>query len=211
MPEPVPFRLRNHPWAEPNPHAGVLPGAADGWMLPEKNWALLFHTTTETNAAAILRDGFRPSPALKVGGSPLSWGQAPGREMPPGIWTSIRPTLPDDRDIWMPAICQEPWAVLQISVPFGVLADRCVLEHTWPVAQFCLRPEDVLETCLLEPEEMPWLLHPEAAQKIASFVREALEAGEEDYHQPSPYVEALLEALMGIEASQAVEMEEAAL
>lgn len=177
------FSLPWHPWDQPDPHCGVMPGAADGWSFRSQDLALLFHTTTEANAAAILRDGFRPSEALEVGGARL-WGlDVPGREMPPGIWASIRPTVPNDSDTWMPDVCQEPWAVLYLVVPLSVLRDRCVFEHTWPVAQFCLTKADVGGLGLLPPEQMARLIHPETVRKIASF--------RSDYHIPSPYLDAL--------------------
>jgi len=190
----TPYPLRNHPWEAPDPHAGVLPGAADGWRIGRL--AVLFHTTTEANAAAILRDGFKSSPPIEVGGWAALGGTA-GRLTPAGIWASIRPTIPNDSDTWMPHVCDQPWAVLQIVAPLSVVADRCVFEHTWPVAQFCLRPDDVLEVCILAPAQMPLLIHPETVRKIASF--------REDHHHPSPYLDAI-DAAAAIDAATAGEV-----
>jgi hypothetical protein len=157
-----------------------MPGAADGWCI-DGRLAVLFHTTTEANAAAILRDGFRPSPPIEVGGHP-SVG-APGREMPPGVWASIRPTIPHCSDVWMPSVCNEPWAVLQVVAPLFVLPDRCLFEHTWPVVQFCLRPADVLGVEVLPPSQMPLLIHPATVKRLASFRSE--------WHGQSPYLDAI--------------------
>jgi hypothetical protein len=132
------FTLKGHPWELPSGGDGVIPGAADGWLIPSKGWALVFHTTTTTRAAAILRDGFDLSPPREVGGFRWLDPDAPaGRVMPSGVWASIRPTIPDDRDTWMPCVCDEPWEVLQIHTPAATLARKCVFEPTWPVVQFC--------------------------------------------------------------------------
>lgn len=175
------FTLRNHPWATPDMDCGVMPGAADGWCV-DGRFAILFHTTTEDNAAAILRDGFKPSPPIEVGGWAAFGGPA-GRQMPPGIWASIRPTIPNDSDIWMPSVFSCPWAVLQLVAPLSIVADRCIFEHTWPVAQFCLQPADVLGMTTLHPSQMPQLIHPETVRKLSSF--------RQDYHRPSPYLDAI--------------------
>ncbi|MCP9784154.1 hypothetical protein KBY83_12670 [Cyanobium sp. WKJ7-Wakatipu] len=161
-----------------------MPGAADGWGVAGR-FVVLFHTTTETNANSILRDGFTPSPAIEVGGFAALGGPG-GRQMPPGIWASIRPTVPNDSDVWMPDVANHPWAVLQIVAPMTVLSERCVIEHTWTVAQFCLRPDDVLGVTLLLPSQMPLLIHPETVKNMASYRR--------DYHHPSPYLDAIDEA-----------------
>ena len=176
------YTLRRHPYENPIPDQGVMEGAADGWL--SGRFAILFHTTTETRAAAILRDGFRPSPALEVGGFRTLGPEYPaGRMTRPGIWASIRPTVPNDSDAWMPDVCGESWAVLQMVADLKVIPRRVVLEPTWPVVQFCLEPADVLGVTLLPPEQMPRLMHPETALKIASF--------RADYHLPSLYLDAL--------------------
>jgi hypothetical protein len=176
-----PFVLRHHPWATPDPEYGVMPGAANGWCI-DRRLALLFHTTTKEYASAILRDGFSPSPPIEVGGWAL-FGGPDGRKMPSGVWVSIRPTIPNDSDIWMPDLCAHDWVVLQVVVPLDVLPDRCVFEHTWPVAQFCLQPADVLNTTILSPAEMPPLIHPETVRMLASYRGE--------HHRQSPYLDAL--------------------
>ena len=200
-PEPptlTPYTLPNHPWAGNSwtqadlAAHGVMAGAADGWCIGER-LSLLFRTTTEANAAAILRDGFNPSPPLEVGGHP-SIGVS-GRQMPAGIWASIRPTIPNDMDTPMPHVCGQPWAVLQMAVPSCVLADRCIFEPTWPVAQFCLKPADVLGVCILSPAQMPLLIHPATVRKLASF--------RADYHHPSPYLDAI-DAAAAIDGTQEV-------
>jgi hypothetical protein len=186
----TPCTLGGHPWVNPDPHCGVMPGAADGWCV-DGRLAVLFHTTTEANAAAILRDGFKPSPGIKVGGWAELGGPA-GRQMPPGIWASIRPTVPHDSDIWMPNVSPHPWAVLQVVAPMAVVPERCVFEHTWTVAQFCLQPSDVLGVVLLPPSQMPLLIHPETVRKLASYRSE--------YHGPSPYLDAI-DAAAAIDAA----------
>lgn len=188
----TPYTLRNHPWENPDPHCGVMPGAADGWCV-DGRFVVLFHTTTETNAAAILRDGFKPSPAMEAGGWAALGGPA-GRQMPPGIWASIRPTVPHCSDVWMPAVCEHPWVVLQVVVPMPVVPKRCVFEHTWPVAQFCLQPADVLGVTLLPPAQMPLLIHPETVRKLAGFHSRG------DY-SPSPYIDAI-DAAAAIDAAE---------
>lgn len=192
-PKLVPYTVRNHPWEAPDPGRGVMAGAADGWCV-DGRFAVLFHTTTEANAAAILRDGFNPSPPIEVGGS--MFGAPAGREMPAGIWASIRPTVPNDSDAWMPDVCGHPWAVLRIVTPLSVMADRCIFEQTWPVAQFCLRPADVLGVCILPPEQMPLLIHPATVRKLASY--------RADYHHPSPYLDAI-DAAAAIDNAKGVE------
>jgi hypothetical protein len=189
----TPCTVRNHPWEAPDPASGVRAGAADGWCI-DGRFAVLFHTTTEANADAILRDGFNPSPPIEVGGWAALGGPA-GRQMPAGIWASIRPTSPNDSDIWMPGVCGHPWAVLQIVAPLSVVADRCIFEHTWPVAQFCLQPSDVLGVCILPPSQMPLLIHPETVRKLA--------AARADHHHPSPYLDAI-DAAAAIDAAQEV-------
>lgn len=192
----TPYTLRNHPWDSLDSQRltahGVMAGAADGWCV-DGRFAVLFHTTTEANAAAILSDGFNPSPPIEVGGHP-SLGVS-GRQMPAGIWASIRPTIPNDSDTALPDVCGHPWAVLQMVVPSCVLADRCIFEPTWPVAQFCLKPADVLGVCILPPEQMPLLIHPATVRKLASF--------RADYHRPSPYLDAI-DAAAAIDGAQEV-------
>lgn len=177
----VSFTLRNHPWENPDPESGVMPGAADGWLVPDKCMAMAFHTTTKVAAEAIIREGFDPSQELDVGGNP--WDGVGSRTMPAGIWCSIRPTVPNDSDIWMPDVCGHPWAVLAVEIPIEIVSKRVVFEHTWPVVQLCLKPEDVLSVTLLAPEAMPGFMHPETVQKISGY--------RDEHHLPSPYLDAI--------------------
>ncbi len=177
----TPYTLRNHPWVDPDPECGVMPGAADGWCIPDRGLAVLFHTTTASAAAAILRDGFKASASGVVGGHPFAG--IPGRPMPGGIWTSIRPTVPHDSDTWLPSVSEHTWAVLQVLTPLQVLPERCIAEHTWPVVQFCLEPADVLGVCTLPPSQMPLLIHPKTVRRLASF--------RDEHHGESPYLDAI--------------------
>jgi hypothetical protein len=176
----VSFKLRNHPWENPDPSSGVMPGAADGWLLPDGS-AMVFHTTTQLAAESIIRGGFKPSQELEVGGHP--WAGIPGRIMPAGIWCSIRPTVPNDSDIWLPDVCAHPWAVVAVRISMEVISRRTVFEHTWPVVQLCLKPEDIHSVALLAPDDMPGLIHPVTVQKISGFRSE--------YHLPSPYLDSI--------------------
>jgi hypothetical protein len=175
-----PFVLKNHPWADPDPDDGVMPGAAEGQWIEPLGAAVLYHTTSTGNAAQILKHGFIPSPTREVGGFPALG--IPGRQAPGGIWASIRPTVPGDSDAYWRDL-GESWEVLQLLVPIAVLLDRCHFDTTWPVAQFALEPADVMCVFQLAPSAMPGRMHPETVRKIASY--------RHDYHGANPYLDAL--------------------
>lgn len=186
------YTFNNRPWCDPeecDALGGILPGADTGFAY-DNDTALLFHTTTCKNADSILESGPRPSGELEVGGHP-SLGM-PGRIMPAGFWVSSRPTLPTDQDNWMPNVCQEPWEILGVTVPFQLVTHRYVYEHTWFVPQFCLKTSDILSIGRLSPEAMPALLHPETLKFFSKH--------RADYHVPSPYQDAIEAAVAVMEA-----------
>ena len=171
------------PWTDPQAcrDLGLMPGAAQLWGLKDGCSALLFHTTSEEAKEAILQSGPKPSPAIEVGGHP-GLG-VPGRSMPSGFWASSRPTVPNDSDVWMPAVAAAPWCVLALQVPRSILKARYVYEPTWPVAQFCLQLSDIQGIWGLEPEEIPPFIHPDTVQKLANY--------REEHHLASPYLDAI--------------------
>ena len=176
-------RLSCFPWNDPDAckDMGVMPGADVLWGCGD-NVALLFHTTTVKAARAIDAEGIKPSQEVEVGGHP-SFGVA-GRTMPAGFWASARPTIPNDSDAWLPSVCNEPWCVLMVQVPRDALKDRYVYEPTWPVPQFCLQPEEIIDWTVLEPNQVPQFMAPETVCRISSY-RDPVS------HKPSPYLDAL--------------------